>query len=159
MNQVRCSKCGRLYEDDRVDCESCGAVYENKPVKQVPQVSGFSEWPATAWLMSTAAVWAGFGMSGAFMPYGGYSMYGSGSMSPNPPDPKPAPEFLVDIASGSPPRTPVDLKVRYEVQPIPPKPGYTEYPMSSIWRQFCGILLWAGVIAVVIGAVFYGIWG
>jgi hypothetical protein len=132
VNQVRCSKCGRLYEDDRVDCESCGAPYEQKPVRD--QIF----YPAHDFFMSTAQVWGGFGVSGEcipLVPYGSYLNYGSGSMSPNPPDPKPAPELLVDMP---------DERLRsYEA-------GYD--PKPSIWQQvgnelqnpglwICGVLL------------------
>lgn len=43
MNQIRCSKCGRLYEDGRTDCSSCGALYENRPVQDAAVVAT-QEW-------------------------------------------------------------------------------------------------------------------
>ena len=55
MRQIRCSKCGRLYADDRTDCEGCGALYEQKPVETLsvsaygPTASVYAGYPTGQW--------------------------------------------------------------------------------------------------------------
>jgi hypothetical protein len=66
MKQVRCDKCGTLYEDDRTDCKNCGAPYKDNPV-----VNAQPTYDATSWLQ-TSGLYA--------FPYGIPLMMGSGGI-------------------------------------------------------------------------------
>ena len=128
MNIVRCTKCGTLYQDGRVDCKNCGAPYEERAEKPAiaPQVGAASAfmWPYYGYVNGGSGQMGVFHVPGtdlrvrAYVDYpdgGGVSGYynGDGSysnppLSPNPPDPPANPARVRDDLRGDPPCSPVD---------------------------------------------------
>jgi hypothetical protein len=80
MKQVRCSKCGRLYEDNRTDCASCGALYEDKTIKSsIETVRELHE--STGWTtLGTGVNYRTTVYVDLCNPYAGYMSMGSGLM-------------------------------------------------------------------------------
>lgn len=121
MNQVRCSKCGRLYADGRTDCEGCGAVYENKVVADAVIYSEHTH--ATADWMSTALVWNG-GLSGYTVDCSqGYSPY---ALSGDRPAAMKAADEVVQSQLDTYAEKPPAVKVWYDYQS-----GYMKISTSS----------------------------
>jgi hypothetical protein len=100
VKQVRCGKCGRLYEEGRTDCSSCGAPYAEEPDRDAAQWPGDRFCVTGMGYLGVSGTWAEMQIlypDSGCVTYGGqYHRFAS----PNPPDPEPDPSLFVPLCEG-----------------------------------------------------------